>query len=297
MVAEPFRQWVIEDEFANGRPRWEDVGVLFSDRVHDWELYKLRLLNAGHSRHGLPRRAGRASRTSTRPWRSPRCDASSTTCSRTRPSRRCTEIPGHPPGDYVASVLERFANTGVRDQIARLCIDGSAKFPTFLLPTVMFQLAARRTDRPQRPGAGRMGPVPGRHPDGRAGLRRRRRRGATARPSGHRRADAVPRLRGGVPEGGARQPPLPRRLRRRVAARRRRGPTRRDGGVTVRSPVSGRCSTDDDDRRPSSGTSAWRRQAPASPPARDLRARPAERLGRRLRSGAALRRDDRDDPP
>jgi mannitol 2-dehydrogenase len=28
----------------------------------------------------------------------------------------------------------------VRDQIARLCIDGSAKFPTFLLPTISFQL-------------------------------------------------------------------------------------------------------------------------------------------------------------
>jgi mannitol 2-dehydrogenase len=49
-------------------------------------------------------------------------------------------IPGYPAGGYVASVLERFANTGVRDQIARLCVDGSAKFPTFLLPTIAFQL-------------------------------------------------------------------------------------------------------------------------------------------------------------
>ena len=37
-------------------------------------------------------------------------------------------------------MLERFANTGVRDQIARLCIDGTAKFPTFLIPTVERQL-------------------------------------------------------------------------------------------------------------------------------------------------------------
>ena len=49
VVAEPFRQWVIEDRFANGRPRFEDVGVLFTDDVHDWELYKLRMLNATHS--------------------------------------------------------------------------------------------------------------------------------------------------------------------------------------------------------------------------------------------------------
>ena len=49
VVAEPFRQWVLEDRFAAGRPRWEDVGALFTDRVHDWELYKLRMLNATHS--------------------------------------------------------------------------------------------------------------------------------------------------------------------------------------------------------------------------------------------------------
>jgi mannitol 2-dehydrogenase len=50
------------------------------------------------------------------------------------------EIPGHPREQYIASVLERFANPGVRDQIARLCVDGSAKFPTFLIPTIARQL-------------------------------------------------------------------------------------------------------------------------------------------------------------
>jgi mannitol 2-dehydrogenase len=49
-------------------------------------------------------------------------------------------IPGHPREDYIASVLERFANSGVSDQIARLCIDGSAKLATFMIPTVVRQL-------------------------------------------------------------------------------------------------------------------------------------------------------------
>ena len=49
VVAEPFRQWVLEDEFVAGRPAWEHVGALFTDDVHAWELYKLRILNAGHS--------------------------------------------------------------------------------------------------------------------------------------------------------------------------------------------------------------------------------------------------------
>jgi mannitol 2-dehydrogenase len=52
-----------------------------------------------------------------------------------------SEIPGHPAADYADTVLARFANTGVRDQIARLCIDGTAKFPSFLIPTVEMQIA------------------------------------------------------------------------------------------------------------------------------------------------------------
>ncbi|MEA2311133.1 MAG: mannitol 2-dehydrogenase, partial [Solirubrobacteraceae bacterium] len=42
--------------------------------------------------------------------------------------------------EYAASVLDRFANPGVQDQIARICIDGSAKFPKFLIPSVERQL-------------------------------------------------------------------------------------------------------------------------------------------------------------
>lgn len=46
---EPFRQWVIEDRFCAGRPRYEEVGVTFTDRVHDYERMKLRILNGGHA--------------------------------------------------------------------------------------------------------------------------------------------------------------------------------------------------------------------------------------------------------
>ena len=50
------------------------------------------------------------------------------------------EIPGHPAADYASTVLSRFANSGVRDQIVRLCIDGTAKFPSFLIPTIEREL-------------------------------------------------------------------------------------------------------------------------------------------------------------
>ncbi len=50
-------------------------------------------------------------------------------------------ISGHPPQQYVETVLDRFANTGIRDQIARLCVDGTAKIATFIMPILVDQLA------------------------------------------------------------------------------------------------------------------------------------------------------------
>ena len=48
VVCEPFTQWVLEDDFGNGRPPLEDVGVQLVSDVEPYELMKLRLLNASH---------------------------------------------------------------------------------------------------------------------------------------------------------------------------------------------------------------------------------------------------------
>jgi mannitol 2-dehydrogenase len=139
VVCEPFRQWVIEDRFAAGRPRFEDAGALFTDDVRSWELYKLRLLNATHScmaylsslagivyvdeAVGVPQMRRFLERFL-------RHEAIPT----------LNEIPGHPRAAYAKTVLERFENVGVRDQIARLCIDGTAKLRSFVVPTIERQL-------------------------------------------------------------------------------------------------------------------------------------------------------------
>jgi mannitol 2-dehydrogenase len=139
VVAEPFRQWVVEDDFAAGRPRWEDVGALFTDRVHDWELYKLRMLNAGHSCMAyLSALAGITFVHEAMAVPAIQTFVEALLYREAMPT--LDAIPDHPREDYIASVLERFANSGVRDQIARLCIDGTAKFPTFLVPTIARQL-------------------------------------------------------------------------------------------------------------------------------------------------------------
>jgi mannitol 2-dehydrogenase len=139
VVAEPFRQWVVEDDFAAGRPPWDEVGALFSDRVHDWELYKLRLLNAGHSCMAyLSALAGITFVHEAMAVREIQGFVRGFLFREAMPTLE--PIPGHSREDYIVSVLDRFANRGIRDQIARLCIDGSAKFPAFLVPTIVRQL-------------------------------------------------------------------------------------------------------------------------------------------------------------
>jgi mannitol 2-dehydrogenase len=139
VVAEPFRQWVVEDEFAAGRPPFEEVGALLTDRVHDWELYKLRMLNAGHSCMAyLSALAGITFVHEAMAVSAIHSFVEALLYREAMPT--LAAIPGHPREDYAVSVLERFSNGGVRDQIARVCIDGSAKFPTFLIPTIVRQL-------------------------------------------------------------------------------------------------------------------------------------------------------------
>jgi mannitol 2-dehydrogenase len=139
VVAEPFRQWVVEDDFAGGRPDWETVGAIFTDRVHDWELYKLRMLNAGHSCMAyLSALAGITFVHEAMAVPALRTYLEALLYLEAMPTLEA--IPDHPREDYIVSVLERFENGGVRDQIARICIDGSAKFPTFLIPTIARQL-------------------------------------------------------------------------------------------------------------------------------------------------------------
>ena len=49
VMTEPFTQWVIEDHFTAGRPRFEDAGAEMVADVKPFERMKLRMLNGSHS--------------------------------------------------------------------------------------------------------------------------------------------------------------------------------------------------------------------------------------------------------
>ncbi len=141
VVAEPFRQWVVEDSFAAGRPPLEQLDVLTTTDAKPYELMKLRLLNAGHSclaylaaLKGIETIGAALTRPEFHDF---------TLNFLAREARPVLPpIAGIDLDQYMASIVARFSNTSIGDQISRLCLDGSAKFPKFLLPTIRAQLEA-----------------------------------------------------------------------------------------------------------------------------------------------------------
>jgi fructuronate reductase/mannitol 2-dehydrogenase len=135
VITEPFRQWVIEDDFRNGRPPLEQVGVQFVDDVRPYEVVKTRLLNAGHSALGyLGYLAG--FRTTAEVMADPvfRTFLSRLMAEEIGPS--LPEVPGIDLAAYQATLLERLANPQMADQLGRLCRRGSSKIPNYILPSI-----------------------------------------------------------------------------------------------------------------------------------------------------------------
>jgi len=140
VVTEPFRQWVIEDEFVGDRAPWEEVGAIVTPDVERYELMKLRLLNAGHS--CVAYLAGVAGVEYVHDaMADPLFERFLRRFLQDEAGPALPDVPGMDIPSYQASLIERFSNPAIRDQISRLCLDGSAKFPKFLMPTVRAQLS------------------------------------------------------------------------------------------------------------------------------------------------------------
>jgi mannitol 2-dehydrogenase len=139
VVTEPFCQWVIEDEFVGGRPPFDDVGVLVASDVVPYEVLKLRLLNASHSCLAyLSALAG--IKLVDQAMASDPIRSFVDRFLRTEAIPVLPDVPGIDVEEYADQLVERFSNPAIGDQISRLCLDGSSKFPKFLLPTVRAQL-------------------------------------------------------------------------------------------------------------------------------------------------------------
>jgi mannitol 2-dehydrogenase len=138
VVTEPFIQWVIEDAFCAGRPAWETVGAQFTSDVHSYEKIKIRLLNASHLLIGyLGELAGY--RYVHEVMADPLfCRAIELLMEEVTSTLKT--VPGMELTAYKRTLIERFANPKIQDQLPRLCLNGAAKMPKFVLGSVRDRL-------------------------------------------------------------------------------------------------------------------------------------------------------------
>jgi mannitol 2-dehydrogenase len=141
VYCEDFAQWVIEDNFMAGRPAWERVGVEFTDDVTAFENMKLSLLNASHTLLSYPsflmgyRKVDQAME-----------DPNMVKFVRNFMDVDITPLVPAPKNtdleEYKTTLIERFANHSVSDQVSRLCFDGISKFPVYIIPNLITMIKA-----------------------------------------------------------------------------------------------------------------------------------------------------------
>ena len=130
---ESFRQWVIEDDFCAGRPDWGRVGATFSDRVHDYESMKIRILNAGHQVIANPGEI-LSVETISDCMAQPRIRALFRKVQREEILPHVKPVPDFAPEDYLDLVSRRFSNPAIADTTRRVAFEGSARHTGFVLP-------------------------------------------------------------------------------------------------------------------------------------------------------------------
>jgi mannitol-1-phosphate/altronate dehydrogenase len=135
VMTEPFSQWVIEDEFCDGRPPLDEVGVQFVSDARPHALIKTRLLNGSHCALGpLGYLAGH--RTTSAAVADPvfRSFVERLMADEVQP--QLPSVDGINPVAYRNTLLARLANASLADSLSRLSRNASAKVPLHLLTSI-----------------------------------------------------------------------------------------------------------------------------------------------------------------
>jgi mannitol-1-phosphate/altronate dehydrogenase len=139
VVCEDYIQWILEDNFCNGRPPLEAAGVQIVDNVEPYEKMKVRLLNGSHSALSYLsylmgyREVDKAM-----------ADPLISNFVRSYMDQDITptlpNVPGIDLDEYKDKLIKRFSNPAISDQVQRLAEDGSQKIPNAILPCITHQL-------------------------------------------------------------------------------------------------------------------------------------------------------------
>ncbi len=135
VVTEGFSQWVIENDFAGPRPRWDRVGAEIVADVAPYETAKLRMLNGAHSALayiGLGKGHEFVHQAIADPAIRPVIER--LMLGEAAPT--IDAAPGQDLSAYAAALLDRFANPALNHRLAQIAMDGSQKIPQRWLETL-----------------------------------------------------------------------------------------------------------------------------------------------------------------
>lgn len=138
VVTEAYNNWVVEDNFPQGRPQWD---ATFVSDIAPFELMKLRLLNGAHSTMAyLGYLAGHETIADCMK------DEALAHLVAHLMDHEVTPTLAVPPGadieSYKQALRRRFRNPGLRHRTWQIAMDGSQKLPQRLLGTIRDRLKA-----------------------------------------------------------------------------------------------------------------------------------------------------------
>jgi fructuronate reductase len=140
VVGEPYRQWVIEDDFNRPRPRWDVAGAEFVKDVEPYEFIKMRVLNACQTALSY---LGALSGLGTT------CDDVQDSLLRDFASRMILDetaavlpyVPNMKVGPYLKLTLARLGNPAIRHSNHQIATDGSQKINQRMLQPLRDRMA------------------------------------------------------------------------------------------------------------------------------------------------------------
>nr|WP_240326203.1 fructuronate reductase [Vibrio splendidus] len=139
IICEPFRQWVIEDNFAAGRPDWEKVGVELVEDVLPFEEMKLRMLNGSHSFLAyLGYLAGYEHISDC--MQDPQFKQAAYNLMFQEQAATLNMPEGVNLVEYAQSLIERYCNQNIKHRTWQIAMDGSQKLPQRLLESASWHI-------------------------------------------------------------------------------------------------------------------------------------------------------------
>jgi mannitol 2-dehydrogenase len=144
VLTEPYSQWVIEDNFCDGRPPLDEVGAQFVTDVSDHKLVKTRLLNGTHIAMSCLATLAGYQRTD-EAMGNEAISSFVEQLLRDEIQPLLPAVPGMNTPEYRESLLLRLSNPQMSDQLSRLARRGSEKIASFLMPSLR---EAIEQDRP-----------------------------------------------------------------------------------------------------------------------------------------------------